>query len=371
MKPALVIGVAMVAIVVIAAVFVLGSGGSDTPASGGAPVATTTPGTSTATATPPVTPSIAPAAASPATAAFEAWAAPLRAAGLEVTAESVTTQGADLAATGLVIAGPSAAEGWRWSAASAVLGGAATGSASIRVTGSQQLALGAKRLALAGAIDIAIERNTSDAITGVAIDANGLSITEGDGPATVIGALALHLVPGVGEGALAAETTGGFRATDIVLPDAGAPALGTEIDLIAADLRFGTAVASFGFPDIVAALSAPGGVALTGLEIRWGVADAAGEGTIGLDASRRLSGSLALALPDALTVLDAFNAFDRFDRETMAQLYAAIIDELGPDPTAPRPFIVDLTDGHVVVRGAPRGVGDLDIATLQPVLPAP
>lgn len=374
MKPALLIGGALVAVAVVAAVVVvIGGGGETSWGNAGAPAAVAAGGAglpvahdaSLARANPPAA-SVAPLPGLPADAEFDIWAAPLRSAGLVVTAESAITQGGELVVTGLAIAGPASAQVFRWTAATAVLGGR-TGNNVVESTGAQTLTVGALDVSVVGTTSITIERGADGAVTALSIEARSLSLAQGEAVPTLVGQLSLRLVPGQGEGGIAARTAVQFRAADVVLPATETAALGPEIELIVADLGFDGAATSSSWTDILGAVPAPGAIGVTSIEIRWGVLEAIGEGTLGLDPAGRLAGILSFAVADPLTVLDAFHAAEAFDRAALAQFYAALLEELGPDPAAALPLTVDLVDGRAVVRGASRNAGDLVLGGLPPL----
>lgn len=364
-KPALVIGGALVAVALIAGVVVLGGGGSGDDTSAGNPDVAVAPGLPDA-APSPAGPAAAPTAAPTgerAEAEFEVWAAPLRSVGLEVTAQSVVARDGQLVATGLAVNEPASAEGWRWTTTTAILRNA-SGISSFETSGVQTLALGDVELTLGGTISVTMERGADGAVTALSIEGTSLTLAQGEAPATQVGRLILRLAPD----AAASGTTGEFRATDVVLPAGERTALGPEVEVIAAEFGFDRSGSPSSWIDIRGALSGTGGLRLGSIEIRWGVVDATGEGTLALGPDGQLAGTMSLAVPEPLTVLDAFHATEPFDRASLAQVYAVLLDELGPDPAAALPFTVDLDGPRLLLRGASRGVEDLVLGGIPPFL---
>ncbi|MCC6736531.1 MAG: DUF2125 domain-containing protein [Bauldia sp.] len=389
MNRALVLGGGLVAIAIVAAVVVIGGGG---PATDDAPPATTVATVPTPAAPNPTAPTpaveAAPAAASaPATtppdraatgnapAEFETWAAPLRAAGLAVTADSVVREGDVLIASGLSIADPSPAPRWRWLVDEAAIDNDAAGRANLSPRGSQTLELvdlaGSTTTLEASAerLSIAVERDPSGSVTAIALEATGVAVARANQDPLRIGSLALGLVPaaGPGPGATPAHATGTIALANLVSPAASASPLGTRIERIAADFALPEGIAGLALGDLVNALATPEGVALSDLDVGWGVLVATGSGTLRLDDARRLAGTLVLGVTQPLTVLDAVHAVRGLDRAVMPDVYAAILAELGDRPAAVPDFVVDMTGGEIILRGAERATGDLTLGTLAPL----
>ncbi|MGV8840805.1 MAG: DUF2125 domain-containing protein [Bauldia sp.] len=381
MNRALVLGGGLVAIAVVAAIVVIGGGG---PATDDTPPATTTapaaaPALEAAPAAAPDVPATPPdrADAGNAAAEFEAWAAPLRAAGLDVTAAGVAREGDVLIATGLSIADPSPTARWRWVVDSAAVGNDASGRTNLSPRGGQALEVvdpagGTTTLAAsAERLSIAVERAPSGSVTAVALEATGVAVARADAADPLrIGFLTFRLAaaPEAGAGVTPAGAAGTFALADLVSPAASASPLGTRIERIAADFELPEGVAGRAFGDFVAALATPQGVALANLDVAWGVLVATGSGTLRLDGERRLAGTFVLGVTQPLTVLDAVHAARGLDRAVMPDVYAAILAELGERPAAVPDFAVDMTGGEIILRGAERATGDLVLGTLGPLL---
>lgn len=352
----------------IAFVVASGDGGSESPAPATLPVAA-----DDRPATPqPAAPGGTDAEA---LARFGAWAEPLRAAGLTVTQETAAADGTATALTGLSIAGPPDAIAWQLVMSSARIEPGTDAGVILRPTGPAALdftvgGVTARRMIDASALRIDVERDSAGAARSLVVRARDLTIEGGDAPITLAeGELRLALAEATGE-LVPVRSTATVAVTDLVLPGQAGGPLGTTISTLAADLVFDRGFGGWGLAAALEGWELPGtGLSLANLQIEWGALDLTGTGTLTLDSEGRPAGRLLVEVADPLMVLDAFHVVLRFDRDLLADVYAALLQEIGPDPAAARlSFTVEIADGTIVLVGADRGVPDIALGTVQPLL---
>ena len=96
--------------------------------------------------------------------------------------------------------------------------------------------------------------------------------------------------------------------------------------------------------------------------IRWGLLDLEGTGTLEIDENGAWSGLIDAQIWDVLTVLDAFRAYETLDRDALADVYAAFIEEI-PMTEGGIPVVLELDSGTVTLLGEARGLLDLSLGT--------
>lgn len=357
----------IVAIVIIAvAAIVLGGGGGDTES----PAAEL--------GSPPQDlagePDIDAAGAEDAIARFEAWAVPLRAAGFTITRGRVSSQNGAIVISGLDIGGPQDSLAWSWSAASVRVEDIGNDSVVLTPSGAQALTVIVDGEAMASSINaesIRIELQRDDSGRATALVANFVALAiqgEDDDPATIAnGELRIDLAEG--DGVLAAGSTVSLRLSDLVLPGQAGNPLGTEINLVAADLVFDRAVSGLALGRALQPwLTGAGGLAVNSLELEWGTLLLAGNGVLSLDEMGRPASRLEVEIVDILDMLDAFHVVLRFDRDLLADVYAVLLGEMGNNPDAESlPFTIAIENGQIVLVGESRGIGDIVLGTVTPL----
>jgi hypothetical protein len=114
---------------------------------------------------------------------------------------------------------------------------------------------------------------------------------------------------------------------------------------------------------------APGEFMVSDLSVEWGTLRMTGAGTLARAESGAWSGRLDVEIFDPLAWLDAIRATQPLDLDAMAETYAAIIEEMG-DAADPEtlPFSLRINDGAVTLRGEPRGIPDLELGIIAPLL---
>jgi hypothetical protein len=98
------------------------------------------------------------------------------------------------------------------------------------------------------------------------------------------------------------------------------------------------------------------------MNIRWGLLDLEGTGTLEIDPNGAWSGLVDARIFDVLSVLDAFRAYESLDREALADVYAAFIEEM-PTTEGGIPVVLELDLGTVTLLGGARGLLDLSLGT--------
>jgi len=275
--------------------------------------------------------------AADAAAIMEEWAAPLRDAGYRIDFEA---GGALL--TALTIASPDG--GAVWSSASARVVEADAGALVLAPEGPQQLTL-----------------NIGDRSLSAAFEAAALRVAAGSGELRfafadvtndhgTIGTFDVTARPSPESATLFELAAGDY----IIAPDRAGP-LGPEIESMTATLDGTTA--------------ANGDIVVSSLALHWGLLELEATGTIALDDSGAVSGRFDAAITDILAVLDAIRASVALDRGAMAEIYAAILEEMGAAPeVGAREFQISVDAGAVTLLGEERGIPDLELGVLAPFL---
>lgn len=106
---------------------------------------------------------------------------------------------------------------------------------------------------------------------------------------------------------------------------------------------------------------------ISGLAVRWGVFDVEATGALAVDAATGLSGMMDAAVYDVLTMLDAYHVHDPFDREQMADVYAALLLDLDPDRDQPLALRALVDRGEIRILGAQRAAPDLVLEGVAPI----
>jgi hypothetical protein len=352
----------------IAFVVATGDGGSESPAPATLPMAADDRPTTT-------TPAAPGGIDAEALARFGAWAEPLRAAGLTVTQETAAADGTATALTGLSITGPPDAIAWQLVMSSARIEPGTDARVTLRPTGPSALeytvgGVTARRTIDASALRIDVERDSAGGARSVVVRARDLTIEGGNAPITLAdGELRLALAEATGE-LVPVRSTATVTVRDLVLPGQAGGPLGTTISTLAADLVFDRGLGGWGVAAALEGWQLPGtGLSLANIQMDWGALDLTGTGTLTLDSEGRPAGRLLVEVADPLMVLDAFHVVLRFDRDLLADVYAALLQEIGLDPaTARLSFTVAIADGTIVLVGADRGMPDIVLGTVLPLL---
>jgi hypothetical protein len=114
----------------------------------------------------------------------------------------------------------------------------------------------------------------------------------------------------------------------------------------------------------------PTGITVTSLTIDWGLLQLTGAGELAFDDAGALSGRLDVMVLDVLSVLDAIRASVVLDRNAVAEIYAALLQEmtLAAEAGAPLPLEVMIDGGAITLLGATRGLPDLELGVVAPIL---
>ena len=311
-----------------------------------------------------------------AAARFEEWAEPLRAVGLTVAGDRVVADGGGLTISGLDIAGPPDGLDWRWSAPSVRMAEAGDGGFTLEPEGAQSLSFivnGAVVTALINSetLRIDVTKGVDGAIRTFNVVFVGLTM-EADGGRPITAASGELRMTFAVTGGVADTEPISLRLDDLVLPGQSGGPLGATIRSINAALAFERSLADMAPGAALAAwLTGADGLILRNLVIEWGLLQLTGNGAIGIDEMGRPAGLFEVEIVEVLNVLDAFHAVLRFDRDLLADIYAAILEEMGANPDAPRlPFTIVIGDGRIILRGGARGIGDLVLGTVSPLFRA-
>jgi hypothetical protein len=218
------------------------------------------------------------------------------------------------------------------------------------------------------AMRIDVERDAAGRATSLVVRARELIAAGGDAPLTMADG-ELRLALAAGEGLVPARSTATIAVTGLVLPGQAGGPLGTTINALTAELTFDRGFGGWAIATALDAWRLPEpGLTISSLQFVWGVLDLAGNGTLTLDAEGRPTGTFAVEIADPLMVLDAFHAVRRFDRDLLADVYAALLEELGRNPTATRlPFTISIAGGNIVLVGADRGIPDIVLGEVGPL----
>jgi hypothetical protein len=295
---------------------------------------------------------------------------------LTVTGAVATTDGTATVVTGLAMEGPADAISWRLNLSSARIEPGTGGLSTLRPTGEATLDVTAAgvtthRTVNAGAMRIDVERDGSGRATSLVVRARELAIAGEGEPLTIAdGELRLALAPG--EGLVPARSTATINVTDLVLPGQAGSALGTAIAALAADLTFERSFQGWALAAALEGWRLPeAGLTISNLQLEWGTLNLTGNGFLTFDAEGRPAGVFQVEVVDPLMVLDAFHVVLRFDRNLLAEVYAALLDEMGRNATATTmPFTVEIAAGDIILRGADRGLPDIVLGTVSPLLGA-
>lgn len=306
---------------------------------------------------------------------FGAWAEPLRAAGLTVTQETAAADGTATALTGLSITGPPDAIAWQLVMSSARIEPGTDARVTLRPTGPSALeytvgGVTARRTIDASALRIDVERDSAGGARSLVVRTRDLTIEGGNAPITLAdGELRLALAEATGE-LVPVRSTATVTVRDLVLPGQAGGPLGTTISTLAADLVFDRGLGGWGVAAALEGWQLPGtGLSMANIQMEWGALDLTGTGTLTLDSEGRPAGRLLVEVADPLMVLDAFHVVLRFDRDLLADVYAALLQEIGLDPAAARlSFTVEIADGTIMLVGADRGIPDIALGTVLPLL---
>ncbi len=360
----LVIGIIAVAVMAMAVVLIAG-GGRDTPVVAG--LDPTTIGEVTGSESAPVaaTGEIDVAAE----ARFDAWADPLREAGFTITAATVGSDRDTLVLTGLDIAAPSSALGWHWTASAVRIDLAEDGGATATPNGAMTLALadGAEPAdwpLTADSIELTSERDEAGAVSSVAISFANMAVGDAETAGQVTAAEALLRSVLGGDSDAAGASNASLHFTELVLPGQSAGPLGSTIQSLDVDVVVADGRSGFGAPW----RGGGGSVTLDNIALEWGALHLAGSGALSADALGRPTGQLNVDIANILLTLDAYNAVQRFDRDLMADTYAALLFEMANNPEAETmPFTIAIEDGQIVLQGQSHGIADIVLGTVSPV----
>lgn len=267
-----------------------------------------------------------------AVAAFEDWAETLRALGHSI---SFQNQGDAVGQIfELALGGP---DGVEWTAASASIVNVENGLAELRPDGDQEISIQlGERISIPITAEIVRVRFNDDIpesthleleFVGVAVGSSRMDSMAVSGGAGVTIALRNTLLDD-GLGGPLGDTISSF---DVLV---------TETSLAGPSARLTAA----------------------SMNIRWGLLDLEGTGTLEIDANGAWSGLVDAQIFDVLSVLDAFRAYESLDREALADVYAAFIEEM-PTTEGGIPVVLDLESGTVTLLGGARGLLDLSLGT--------
>jgi hypothetical protein len=315
-----------------------GDGGDDSEADGAeAPAAAADDAPAIAAA--PDEPPEADAGGGDAVAAIEAWAEPLRALGYAITYDAAEPGAAMVA--NLAIAGPELLS-IDWTVAGASRIEAEGDTVTLRPDGEHSLRLGA---------------------VGLVFEAESVRVTRA---ATGDGGESLAFVFSGVTGASGAMES--LTAAASLGEDGAEYAFGIDHYLLAEGRAgpLGSTVAAF---DTVFG-AAPTGITVTSLTIDWGLLQLTGAGELAFDDAGALSGRLDVMVLDVLSVLDAIRASVVLDRNAVAEIYAALLQEmtLAAEAGAPLPLEVMIDGGAITLLGATRGLPDLELGVVAPIL---
>jgi hypothetical protein len=306
----------------------------------------------------------APVAIAPGAAArFDAWAAPLRADGLTVTAEGMAEAGDTVTLANLAIAGPAETPGWRWTAERAALYDKelfhlqAAGATAFTVT----TAAGADTVwsGRADAIGVAMTRDPRDALgRTIILRVNGLALAPAgtDAAPMTLADGQLRILRQGGTGLLTPGTDIALRLTDLTVPPAAGTAYGSRVKSFTAQLLVDRPVTRYSLRDAFDYLARRDQtlVELGAVALDWGTLHAIGKGAFGLSLAGAPRGRFEVTLRDPLGLLDALAAASAALPATLADTYAALLLALGAAGGDSLPLAVAVTGGAFVLA-APGG----------------
>lgn len=377
----IIVGLATVALLGFA-VFVFTSGGpgpavaptTESAQPAAALAAPETPPTATTTATqgPPAatTTAAAPTATTPEAAErFDAWAKPLREAGLTLTARAIATQGDTLAVSDLTISGPDEVPGWRWTVQNAAVFDREPFHLQAAGTTMVTLTTGAdSELSWSGRVDafgIAVQRDPRDVLSqSVIFRVNGLSLAGPDGSAPLtLSDGQLRLFISGRTGLLPVGTRFTLRLTDMTVPAMANTTLGSKIKSFTAEFGLNQKLDGYGYREAIGLFDPrTNGIRLGTIALDWGALRFIGNGELRLPRTGVLDGTFDVRLTDLPTLLDAIAAAGETDMKALAETYAAALLEMGSDPEAGTvPFTLTVKEGAITLEGASRGLDDIPL----------
>ncbi len=296
-----------------------------------------------------------------ATQRFDAWAKPLRDAGLTVTADRVLEAGETVSVAGLALAEASEPMGWRWTAERASLydrglfhlqaAGATTFAVS---TGPGQHVTWSGR---ADAIGIAVQRDVRDVLSrSLVVRINGLSLAEAGTAAAplTLGEAQLRILLKGGTGLLPPGTDLALRLTDLSLPSAAGSTLGSTLKSFTTQLSIDRPITRYSLQQVLEFFTRGNAadVELGTIAVDWGALHFTGKGRFGLGPSGVPRARLEVKVSDALALLDSIGAAGGTAGDVLAAEYAARLLELGRQPDQPAlPMVISIEDGAIVLEG--------------------
>lgn len=365
--------VALIFVVVVvggAALLLLGGGGGDDSEPTTTTVATPAPAATPAPeeVVPAVEVPPAVAATADGEARFEAWAEPLRAAGLVVENGAVSGALDTLVVDSLSIAGPADDMSWRWASARVRVTEREDGKLLIVPDGLQTLTIGAVTLAVtADSFEIVVGR-TEGVVSEISLAFEGLSIASGEGESTTLRSGSIVLAVAAGDDPLPAQSVADVRLTGLRMADNGG-SFGPTIDRLNFQMAFDRPVAEWSLGEGLRPwMGEEQGVTLSAINLAWGTLELTGEGMLALDGAGRPAGQFEAAVTDPLTVLEAINVVRPFQPADMAAVFAGLLEEIGEAPGDPVPVTLVVSGGNIVLRGEPWQAPDLTVGTVGPLL---
>lgn len=280
---------------------------------------------------------------------FEAWSTPLRATGLEVAAEWVSSGQGFTRIAGLEIASGDGGIDWIWRAreASLVVGSAnettlfSAGVHEFSATSGPFSAVWSGR----GQVHLGVQSGEVRPFTSVLVEVSDLSL-DGVGGAGLIALKAGSLHANIGATKMPASS---LRATGLVLPLWVNVPFGSKVDQVTAELDLSE----------TAERSTPVRI----IELAWGVLRLSGSGTIGFDDETRLAGRLDVSIDDPLAILDAVHAMWPLDREGMARTYAVSLEAMSLARSTQE--TIAIVDGAIGMTGTFPGLGQVNLGKVR------
>jgi hypothetical protein len=369
----IIIGIVGLGAIALAVVLIAGGGQQQTSIAGLNP----TPGSEVASAA-----AEAPAenqnaeAVAAAVARFGAWANPLRAAGFRIDVDQASSDGEALILSDLFIAGPPDALAWRWTAPSVRVDSLEDNAVKITPSSTMELTLtmNGDPVAMpitAETMEINVQRDDESNVGTLTLSFTNLAIGDAEVSEPISaaeGELQFTFAAG-GDATIPSGSTATLQLSHLVLPGQAGGPLGTTINTLNADLVFDQPLSSLALNDALAPwIANDGGLTVNNIELQWGALRFTGSGVLSLDEMGRPTGTLDVEITNILLALDAFNAALRFDRDVLADTYAALLLELGDDPEAETlPFTIAIADGQFVLSGESHGFADIVLGTVSPL----
>jgi hypothetical protein len=310
-----------------------------------------------------------------AAARFDAWARPLRAAGLTVTAKSIVPQGETLGIAELAVEGPDQLPRWRWTVQNASVFDKeashlqAAGDTTITLTTAPDA-----RVVWSGRVDafgIALQKDPRDVLSrSVIFRVNGLSLAgAGDAAPLTLSDGQLRLFIGGGTGLLPQGAKATLRLMDMDMPAAAGAAVGTRVKSFTTEFGLNQKLVGLSFPEVLGLFeSGANGIRLGTVALDWGTLHFIGDGELEVGRTGVLEGRLNVKVTDILPFLDAISATGGADTKVLAETYAAALLEMRADPPAPLPFTIAIKDGTIVLEGASRGLADITLGAAPAII---